>query len=164
MLENIVRHIEMGEGPVKAALNGSREIGFTIVSMTLSLVAVFIPILFMGGILGRLFSEFAVTIGAAILISGLIALTLTPMLCSHFLRSHAEQPPSRLYDASERIYDGMLGLYKRSLVGSWNRRHHGFPCAGLAATVWLFGVLGFIPARTVADLRIDGSRKASWRP
>ena len=86
MLENIVRHIEMGEGSIKAALNGSREIGFTIVSMTLSLVAVFIPVLFMGGIIGRLFSEFAVTIGVAMLVSGLVSLTLTPMLCSRFLK------------------------------------------------------------------------------
>ncbi|MDO8942864.1 MAG: efflux RND transporter permease subunit, partial [Desulfobacterales bacterium] len=149
MLENIVRHIEMGEGPVKAALNGSREIGFTIVSMTLSLVSVFIPILFMGGILGRLFSEFAVTIGAAILISGVIALTLTPMLCSRFLRPHAEQPPSRLYDASEKIYDGMLGLYKRSLRWFLENRllTMVFLVLILVATVWLFRVVpkGFIP-------------------
>ena len=116
MLENIVRHIEMGEGPVKAALNGSREIGFTIVSMTLSLVAVFIPILFMGGILGRIFQEFAITIGAAILISGLVSLTLTPMLCSRFLKAHAEHPPGRLFNASERVYEGMLAIYRRSLV------------------------------------------------
>ncbi len=149
MLENIVRHIEMGEGPVKAALNGSREIGFTIVSMTLSLVAVFIPILFMGGILGRLFSEFAVTIGVAILISGIISLTLTPMLCSRFLRPHAEKPPGRLYEASEKIYDGMLGLYKHSL--RWFLEHRRltmvFLVLVLAATVWLFRVVpkGFIP-------------------
>src|SRR6185369_6886245 len=86
MLENIVRHLERGETPLQAALNGSREIGFTIVSMTLSLAAVFIPILFMGGILGRLFKEFAVTICVAVLISGLVSITLTPMLCSKFLR------------------------------------------------------------------------------
>jgi HAE1 family hydrophobic/amphiphilic exporter-1 len=115
MLENIVRHLEMGEGPVKAALNGSREIGFTIVSMTLSLVAVFIPILFMGGILGRIFQEFAVTIGAAILISGFVSLTLTPMLCSRFLKAHSDHPPGRLFNASERAYGAMLSLYRRSL-------------------------------------------------
>ena len=86
MLENIVRHMEHGERPLEAALNGSREIGFTILSMTLSLAAVFIPVLFMGGILGRLFREFAVTICAAILISGFVSITLTPMLCSRFLR------------------------------------------------------------------------------
>ena len=150
MLENIVRHIEMGEGPVKAALNGSREIGFTIVSMTLSLVAVFIPILFMGGILGRLFQEFAVTIGAAILISGLISLTLTPMLCSRFLRTHGEQPPGRLYVASENIYNRMLGLYKASLT--WFLDHRRLTMlfllvvAGLS--VWVFRMVpkGFIPS------------------
>ena len=86
MLENIVRHIEQGETPLEAALNGSKEIGFTIVSMTMSLAAVFIPILFMSGILGRLFREFAVTITTAILISGVVSVTLTPMLCSRFLR------------------------------------------------------------------------------
>src|SRR6185436_4899898 len=87
MLENIVRHVEQGEPPLTAALNGSREIGFTILSMTISLAAVFIPILFMSGILGRLFREFAITITAAILISGVVSVTLTPMLCSRFLRA-----------------------------------------------------------------------------
>src|SRR5207344_3044313 len=86
MLENIVRHMEMGESPMQAALNGSKEIGFTILSMTLSLVAVFIPVLFMGGLLGRLFNEFAVVISIAILVSGFVSLTLTPMMCSRFLR------------------------------------------------------------------------------
>src|SRR5439155_5601269 len=85
MLENIVRHMEMGEPPMQAAFNGAREIGFTIISMTLSLAAVFIPVLFMGGILGRLLHESAVTIGAAILVSGVVSLSLTPMLCSRFL-------------------------------------------------------------------------------
>src|SRR5204863_4824206 len=84
--ENIYRHVEMGEEPFRAALVGSREIGFTIVSMTLSLAAVFIPVLFMGGVLGRLFREFSVTICVAILISGVVSVTLTPMLCSRFLK------------------------------------------------------------------------------
>ena len=95
MLENIVRHMEMGEKPFEAALKGSREIGFTILSMTLSLAAVFIPVLFMGGILGRLLHEFAVTIGVAILVSGFVSLTLTPMLCSRFLR-----PPGKSITAA----------------------------------------------------------------
>ena len=86
MLENIYRHVEMGEDPLTASLVGSREIGFTIVSMTLSLAAVFIPVLFMGGVLGRLFREFSVTICVAILISGVVSVTLTPMLCSRFLK------------------------------------------------------------------------------
>ncbi|HWB98709.1 MAG TPA: efflux RND transporter permease subunit, partial [Bryobacteraceae bacterium] len=100
MLENIVRHLERGETPLQAALNGSREIGFTIVSMTLSLAAVFIPVLFLGGIMGRLFREFAVTICAAILISGIVSVTLTPMLCSRFLRKLSDQP-GRFYLVTE---------------------------------------------------------------
>jgi HAE1 family hydrophobic/amphiphilic exporter-1 len=168
MLENIVRHLEMGEGPVKAALNGSREIGFTIVSMTLSLVAVFIPILFMGGILGRLFSEFAVTIAVAILISGVISLTLTPMLCSRFLKPHAEQPPGRLYEASEKIFDGMLDLYKHSL--RWFLEHRRltmvFLILVMIATVWLFRVVpkGFIPSedRSLIYGLTEAAEGISW--
>ena len=93
---------------LEAALNGSKEISFTILSMTLSLVAVFIPVLFMGGILGRLLNEFAVTIGVAILVSGFVSLSLTPMLCSRFLRHATAQKHGRLYMASERFFDGML--------------------------------------------------------
>ena len=98
VLENIVRHMEMGEAPFEAAINGSREIGFTILSMTLSLAAVFIPVFFLGGILGRLLHEFAVTIAAAILVSGFVSLTLTPMLCSRFLRPPREERHGRLYN------------------------------------------------------------------
>jgi HAE1 family hydrophobic/amphiphilic exporter-1 len=115
MLENIVRHMEDGEGVLEAAFNGSKEIGFTIMSMTLSLAAVFIPILFMGGILGRLFREFAVTISVAILVSGFVSLTLTPMLCSRFLRAHKDQRHGKLYQASERFFDGMLHVYDSTL-------------------------------------------------
>jgi HAE1 family hydrophobic/amphiphilic exporter-1 len=110
VLENIVRHLEMGEEPFQAALKGSREIGFTILSMTLSLAAVFIPVFFMGGILGRLLHEFAVTIVAAILVSGLVSLTLTPMLCSRFLRPPREARHGRLYELTERFFQGMLAL------------------------------------------------------
>src|SRR5207237_3016606 len=91
VLENIVRHMEHGEDRMTAALRGAREIGFTIMSMTLSLAAVFIPVLFMGGVVGRLLHEFAITIGAAVLVSGLVSLTLTPMLCSRFLKPPGEQ-------------------------------------------------------------------------
>jgi len=122
MLENIVRHMEMGERPFQAALNGSREIGFTIVSMTLSLVAVFIPVLFMGGIIGRLLHEFAVTIGVAILVSGFVSLSLTPMLCSRFLRPPGEKKQSRLYAISERFFEGMLQAYRSSLRFVLNHR------------------------------------------
>src|SRR5438874_5717363 len=112
MLENIVRHMEMGERPLEAALKGSKEIGFTILSMTISLAAVFIPILFMGGIMGRLFREFSVTIVAAILLSGMVSLTLTPMLCSRFLRHMDPRQHGRLYQASERAFDAMFRAYR----------------------------------------------------
>jgi HAE1 family hydrophobic/amphiphilic exporter-1 len=115
MLENIFRHMEMGEKPLYAALTGSKEIGFTIVSMTLSLAAVFIPVLFMGGILGRLFREFSVTICVAILISGVVSVTLTPMLCSRFLRSPEEQKRSWFYRTTERFFEAMLRAYDTTL-------------------------------------------------
>ena len=115
MLENIVRHMEMGKGRLEAALDGAREIGFTIISMTLSLVAVFIPLLFMGGVLGRLFHEFAVTIGAAILVSGFVSLTLSPMMCSRILKPHSSEQGGRFYQLSERFFDGMLQAYDASL-------------------------------------------------
>jgi HAE1 family hydrophobic/amphiphilic exporter-1 len=115
MLENIVRHMEAGEGRVEAAINGSREIGFTIVSMTLSLAAVFIPVLFMGGVIGRLLHEFAVVIGVSVLVSGLVSLTLTPMACSRFLRPPSERH-SRVYWLSERVFSGMLHVYERTLA------------------------------------------------
>jgi HAE1 family hydrophobic/amphiphilic exporter-1 len=117
MLENIVRHIERGEGVFEAALKGSKEIGFTILSMTISLAAVFIPILFMGGVIGRLFREFAVVIGVAILVSGFVSLSLTPMLCSRFLKPHDEdeKKQGRFYAWSEKGFDAMLGLYERTL-------------------------------------------------
>ncbi len=148
VLENIVRHMEHGTGRLQAALEGSREIAFTIVSMTLSLAAVFIPVVFMGGVVGRLLHEFAITIGAAVLVSGLVSLTLTPMACSRFLR-----PPgasrSRLYAASERVFDGMLWLYDRTLRVVL--RHPRTMIAALLVTLVLTGVFfyvipkGFIP-------------------
>src|SRR5213075_2434988 len=115
MLENIVRNLERGETRIQAALNGSREVVFTIVSMTLSLAAVFIPVLFMGGILGRLFREFAVTITAAILISGVVSVTLTPMLCSRFLRVTALQAKGRMARAMERMFHVAYEWYEASL-------------------------------------------------
>jgi HAE1 family hydrophobic/amphiphilic exporter-1 len=148
MLENIVRHMEAGESRMEAALKGSREIGFTILSMTVSLAAVFIPVLFMGGVVGRLMHEFAVVIGVAVLVSGLVSLTLTPMLCSRFLRPpHAGH--SRLYRASERVFDGVLHAYDVSL--QWTLRHGRLTMAVLVLTFGLTGYLfviipkGFIP-------------------
>jgi len=149
MLENVVRHMEHGETAFQAALRGSREIGFTIVSMTLSLAAVFIPVLFLGGILGRLFKEFAVTICTAILISGFVSITLTPMLCSRFLRRSAVDKQSWLSRKMEGFFQTLHHGYRRSL-----RRvlEHRFAMVlvffGLmGATIFLFGAVskGFIP-------------------
>ena len=149
MLENIVRHMEHGERPMEAAFKGAKEIGFTIISMTLSLAAVFIPVLFMGGILGRLLHEFAVTISAAILVSGLVSLSLTPMLCSRFLRAAREQRHGRLYAASERFFDGMLHVYDRTLRVTLKYRATTMlvSAAVLVATVYLFMITpkGFLP-------------------
>ncbi|MCK9387149.1 MAG: efflux RND transporter permease subunit [Sulfuritalea sp.] len=116
MLENIVRHIENGEEPFAASIRGAREIGFTIISMTLSLIAVFIPVLFMSGVVGRLLNEFAVTICAAILVSGFVSLTLTPMLCSRYLKHAAPENHGRVFMAFERFFDAMLGAYRSSLT------------------------------------------------
>jgi HAE1 family hydrophobic/amphiphilic exporter-1 len=158
MLENIVRHIEMGEQPLEAALRGSGEIGFTIVSMTLSLAAVFIPVLFMGGVLGRLFKEFAVTICVAILISGLVSVTLTPMLCSRFLRAAAEEKRGRLYRATERFFEGMLRVYDGSLQFVLQHRPAtmAVSAAVLAATGYMFVTLpkGFIPDQDTDQLQV----------
>jgi HAE1 family hydrophobic/amphiphilic exporter-1 len=149
MLENIVRHIEHGEKPYAAALSGSKEIGFTIVSMTLSLAAVFIPILFMSGILGRLFREFAVTICTAILISGMVSISLTPMLCSRFLREIKPSGHGLLYRALERVFQGMLSTYSISL--RWVLGHRPVMLASFFGVLVLTGYLyvvvpkGFIP-------------------
>jgi HAE1 family hydrophobic/amphiphilic exporter-1 len=149
MLENIVRHMEEGEGVLEAAIKGSKEIGFTILSMTLSLAVVFLPVLFMGGVVGRLLHEFAVTIGAAILVSGIVSLTLTPMLCSRFLRPPGQVRHGRLYMASERVFNGMLSAYDRTLTRVLRHRRATLLLSFvlLAATVYLFVVIpkGFLP-------------------
>lgn len=157
MLENIVRHIEKGEGVLEAALKGSREIGFTILSMTISLVAVFIPVLFMGGILGRILHEFAVTISMAILISGFVSLTLTPMLASRFIR-----PPSalerhgRLYLFMERFFEGMLRTYERTLklVLAYRRTTLAVTLILTIATGFLFLKIpmGFLPSEDTGQI------------
>jgi len=121
MLENIVRHLEMGKPALKAALDGAAEVGFTILSMTLSLAAVFIPLVFMAGIIGRLFREFAVTIMIAILVSGFVSLTLTPMLCALFLKSQKEQRHGSMYNTMERAFEKALHGYERSL--KWVMAH-----------------------------------------
>src|SRR6202040_456351 len=116
VLENITRHIEEGVRPVDAAFQGAREIGFTVLSMSTSLVAVFLPILLMGGIVGRLFREFAVTLSVAIAVSLLVSLTVTPMMCAKFLRSADKEKHGRIYRFSEKIFDTMLSLYSKGLT------------------------------------------------
>ena len=156
MLENIVRHMEQGTPAMEAAFAGSREVGFTILSMTLSLAAVFIPVLFMGGIIGRLFHEFAVTIGAAILVSGVVSLTLTPMLCSRFLKPSREAHHGTFYEASERVYERVLRWYEDSLDWVMERRTAALIFSGviLAATVVLFAVVpkGFLPSEDSSQI------------
>jgi HAE1 family hydrophobic/amphiphilic exporter-1 len=157
MLENIVRHQEMGEKTLEATFKGSREIGFTIISMTLSLAAVFIPILFMGGILGRLFHEFAVTIAAAVLFSGFVSLSLTPMISSRILRVPGEEKHGWLYIASGKAIQGMFQAYKVSLA--WILKHRRssmiFSAVILIATILLFLKIpkGFIPSEDTGQIR-----------
>ncbi|HSD72278.1 MAG TPA: efflux RND transporter permease subunit, partial [Thermoanaerobaculia bacterium] len=150
MLENIVRHMEMGETVLEAAFKGSKEIGFTILSMTLSLTAVFIPVLFMGGIVGRLFHEFAVTIGVAILVSGVVSLSLTPMLASRFLRPERGRKHGRFYEVSERYFNGMVKTYDRGLTWALARRRTTMVASALvlAGTIFLFMKIpkGFLPS------------------
>ncbi len=149
MLENIVRHMEHGEAVMEAAYNGSREVGFTILSMTLSLAAVFIPVLFMSGILGRLLHEFAVTIGAAILVSGFVSLTLTPMLCSRFLRHPKEQKHGALFNAFERGHQALQHAYDVTLQIALRHRVATMTVSALmvVGTVYLFLQVpkGFLP-------------------
>ncbi|WP_159874774.1 multidrug efflux RND transporter permease subunit [Aquitalea denitrificans] len=162
VLENIARHIENGMKPFQAALQGAREVGFTVLSMSLSLIAVFIPILMMGGIIGRLFREFAVTLSVAILVSLLVSLTTTPMLCARWLKSHGEHKPGRLFVWSERMFDAMLAGYRRSL--GWALRHGPLMMLMLAATialnVYLYVIVpkGFFPQQDTG--RLTGMIKA----
>ncbi|HEY6866637.1 MAG TPA: efflux RND transporter permease subunit, partial [Candidatus Eisenbacteria bacterium] len=157
MLENIVRHQELGKRPLQAALDGSREVGFTILSMTLSLTAVFIPVLLMGGLLGRLFHEFAVTISAAILVSGVVSLTLTPMLCSRFLQPLHGKPRNRFDLAAEGAFNRMRDFYEATLYWVMDRRPvaMGFSLLILVGTFILFAIVpkGFLPSEDNEMLR-----------
>src|SRR5436190_1219803 len=158
MLENIVRHMERGEKPFQAALRGSKEIGFTILSMTVSLAAVFIPILFMGGILGRLFHEFAVTIGASILVSGFVSLTLTPMLAARFIRPHHGRH-NKLYEATEMFFEKMLAVYAAGLRFVLRHKFATLMAslAILIATGFLFVKIpkGFLPSEDQGQILIQ---------
>jgi len=156
MMENIARHVEMGKAPLAAALEGSKEIGFTIVSMTLSLVAVFIPVMFMNGIVGRLLHEFAVTIVAAVLVSGFVSLTLTPLLCSRLLKTHDDTPPAPGTDWFDRLFQRGRALYERGL--DWSLSHRrivlGLFGGSLLASALLAAWIpkGFIPTDDTGQL------------
>jgi len=159
MLENIVRHIEEGEEPRAAAFKGSQEIAFTILSMTVSLAAVFIPVMFMGGIIGRLLHEFAVTIVSAILISGLISVTLTPMLCSRFIKPGKGSEHGKFYQWTENAFDRMQNGYARSL--KWGMEHKpvimGLFALSLIATVVMFMNMktDFIPSEDTGQINVN---------
>ncbi len=159
MLENIVRHMEKGESAMEAAFKGSKEISFTILSMTISLVAVFIPVLFMGGILGRLLNEFAITISVAILVSFIVSVTLTPMLCSRFLKPQSTGDHGRLFMMMERFFDGMLHLYERTLQQVLHFRRTTMVVTVLVTllTVWLFTKvpMGFLPIEDTGRINAD---------
>ena len=162
MLENIVRHIERGEGVLEASINGSEEIGFTILSMTLSLSAVFLPVLFMGGVLGRLLHEFAVTIMAAILVSGFVSLTLTPMLCSRFLKPHHEVKHGRLYNFAEAMQVSLEKGYDRCLQVALRHKLATmlFSLALAVGTYYLAVIIpkGFLPSEDINQ--INGTTEA----
>jgi hydrophobe/amphiphile efflux-1 (HAE1) family protein len=157
VIENIFRHIEHGDDTMTASLKGAREIGFTIISMTTSLVAVFIPLLFMGGLIGRLFHEFAVTLSLAVLVSGVLSLTLTPMMCSRFLRSEASYgPPGFFYRVAERAFNWLLGGYKACL--GWVLANQVFMLmvffGTVVATGWLYNTVpkGFFPQQDTGSM------------
>ncbi len=149
MIENVVRHIEEGKPPLQAAYEGSAQIGFTIISLTVSLIAVFIPLLFMTGVVGRLFSEFAVTLSVAVIVSAVVSLTVTPMMCARLLRPHSAERPGWLARMFERGFDATLALYRVTLA--WAMRHQKLVLAIFAATLVGTGVLyavvpkGFLP-------------------
>jgi multidrug efflux pump len=151
MIENIVRFLEEGDTPLQAALKGSEQIGFTIISLTVSLIAVLIPLLFMGDVVGRLFREFAITLAVTILVSAVVSLTLTPMMCSRILRHKSESEQTRFYRASERVFDRVIRFYGRTL--QWVLRHQTetlvVAVGTLILTIWLYVVVpkGFFPVQ-----------------
>jgi multidrug efflux pump len=168
VMENIARYLEMGMKPTEAALKGAREIGFTVLTMSTSLIAVFIPLLMMGGIVGRLFREFAVTLSTAILVSMVISLTTTPMMCAHLLKAHDGEKHGPIYRASERFFDGMLNLYRHSLL--WVLDNSGLMLVVLLLTIALNVVLivkipkGFFPQQDTGALvgGVQGPQDASF--
>ncbi len=169
VIENVARHLELGLSPMEAALQGAKEIGFTVFSISMSLVAVFIPILLMGGIVGRLFREFAVTLSVAILVSLVISLTTTPMMCARLLKHDRPEEHGRLYRASESFFSWMLGTYEKSL--GWVLRHAAFTLAVLLVTIglniYLFIVVpkGFFPQQDNGTIYggIQGAQDISFQ-
>ena len=169
VIENITRHLEQGMPPMDAALRGAREIGFTVVSISLSLVTVFTPILLMGGIVGRLFREFAVTLSVAIIVSLAVSLTTTPMMCSRLLKPHRKEEEGKFYRATGKVLAGMLSVYERSL--SWVLRHPAITLSTLIVTVainiCLFVTIpkGFFPQQDTGILqgRILGTQNTSFQ-
>jgi len=157
MIENIVRYLEEGKSPMEAALEGAGQIGFTILSLTISLIAVLIPLLFMGGVIGRLFSEFAVTLAATIVLSAVVSLTLVPMMCARILRRRAERRPSRFERVSERLFDRTLAGYERGL--GWVLRHQRLTLVVATVTVVLTAILyivipkGLFPVQDVGVIQ-----------
>jgi len=168
VMENISRYLEMGMPPAEAALKGAKEIGFTVLTMSTSLIAVFIPLLMMGGIVGRLFREFAVTLSTAIIVSLVVSLTTTPMMCAHLLKSHKGETHGAIYHASERFFDGMLNIYRNSLL--WVLDNSGLMLVVLLLTIVLNVVLiikipkGFFPQQDTGALvgGVQGPQDASF--
>jgi len=168
VIENITRYLEEGETPLAAAMKGSREIGFTVLSMSVSLIAVFIPLLLMGGIIGRLFREFAITLSVAIVVSLCVSLTTTPMMCAHFLKSEKDMKHGKLYLASERVFQWSVNTYARGL--RWVLRHQPFMLVLTGATiclsVYLYIVIpkGFFPQQDTGLMagNILGSQDTSF--
>ncbi len=155
VIENITRYLEQGMSPMQASLKGAAEIGFTVLSISISLVAVFIPILLMGGIVGRLFREFAVTLSVAILVSLAISLTTTPMMCSRLLKNHEGEQHGKLYNLSEKFFEGMLSFYERTLT--WVLQHSGITLAVLILTIIVNGVLFYIVPKGFFPEQDNGS-------
>ncbi|MBW8781822.1 MAG: multidrug efflux RND transporter permease subunit [Verrucomicrobia bacterium] len=169
MIENIVRYIEKGEKPLDAALKGSRQIGFTVISLTVSLIAVFIPLLFMTGIVGRLFREFAITLSVAIIVSAVVSLTLTPMMCARLLKPETGSPQGRFHQITERFFEGMLAWYDRGL--RWVLNHQpltlAIALATLAGTLMLYVVVpkGLLPQQDTGTIIgvTDAAQNISFR-
>jgi multidrug efflux pump len=161
VMENITRHIEDGMEPFAATLRGAREIGFTVMTISMSLIAVFIPLLLMGGIVGRLFREFAVTLSTAIVVSMAISLTTTPMMCAYLLKSEKEMKHGRMYKASESVFQWVLGLYRRSL--RWALENPALVLTTLALIIALNVVIGFKLPRGFFPQQDTGSLQGSMR-